>query len=111
MNNISNLGREITQALEKQRLTKKWLYAKMGISRGTLDNWISGATAPDHNQLQEMYNFLGIGVHTEKQVRSMRDVIEDQSYIAMHKRVYDQLEENWVTNRELLKQAMDTIKS
>jgi transcriptional regulator with XRE-family HTH domain len=106
---ISALGKEILQAIENQRLTKKYVYSKLGISRGTLDNWIFGATAPDHQELQKVYNLLNINV--QKHTRTMRDIIDDGDYIGMHKRVYDQLEENWATNRELLRQAMDTIRS
>lgn len=58
---ISSLGKEILQAIGNQRLTKKHVYDKLGISRGTLDNWISGATAPDHLELGELYKILGIG--------------------------------------------------
>jgi transcriptional regulator with XRE-family HTH domain len=107
--NISAIGKEILHAIESQRLTKKYVYEKMGISRGTLDNWISGVTAPGHAELQAIYQILNIGVKNKQQ--SFRDIIEDKDYIGMHKRVYDQLEENYATNRELLRQAMETIRS
>lgn len=61
LTNISSLGKEILQAIENQRLTKKHVYDKMAISRGTLDNWITGATAPSHVELQELYKILNIG--------------------------------------------------
>ena len=109
MSNISSIGQKILQELEKQRLTKKWLYSEMGISRGTLDNWISGQTAPDHNELQIMYKLLNIHVENKTQ-RSIRDVIEDENYIAMHVRVYNQLEESLIQNRELLRMAHESIR-
>jgi transcriptional regulator with XRE-family HTH domain len=106
---FSQIGKEILQALEDQRLTKKFLYEKLDISRGTLDNWIYGITTPDHNEVQKIYDLLHINV--QKHTRTMRDIIEDENYIGMHKRVYDQLEENWLTNRDLLRQAMETIRN
>lgn len=60
MTNNSTLGDKILNAIESQRLTKKYLYEKMGVSRGTLDNWISGETEPTHIQVSEMFKILGI---------------------------------------------------
>jgi transcriptional regulator with XRE-family HTH domain len=57
---ISVLGGKILQAIEKQRLKKKDIYDGLGISRGTLDNWISGATSPSHEELLKMSNILNI---------------------------------------------------
>ena len=60
IDNISAIGKRILKAIDDQRLRKKDIYEKMDISRQTLDNWISGATAPDHLQLESLYNILGI---------------------------------------------------
>lgn len=105
---ISPLGKKILKALKDQRLRKKDIYDKMGISRGTLDNWISGATAPDHNQVELMFKILGI---VSAVVPSFRDEIFEGDYIGMHKRVWSQHEENMKTHRELLKTFSETIKS
>jgi|SRR5688572_19922437 len=57
---ISPLGRRILQEIKNQRLTKKYLYSGLGISRGTLDNWISGDTVPSHEEVESMSNLLNI---------------------------------------------------
>jgi transcriptional regulator with XRE-family HTH domain len=104
--NISAIGKEILQAIENQRLTKKYVYTKMGISRGTLDNWISGATAPGLSELQQLRKILDINVQRGHHERSFRDEIFEGDYIGLHKRVWDQLEKSMNSDRELLKQAM-----
>ena len=109
LSNFSALGKEISEALDKQRLTKKWLYSKMGLSRGTLDNWISGATAPDHQELQKIYELLGLNAQKNKHIRAMHDIIEDDNYIGMHKRVYDSLEASLATFQELARQAQKNV--
>lgn len=69
---ISPLGKRILQALKNQRLPKKHLYEGLGISRGTLDNWISGDTAPTHEEVGAMSNLLSIDLMAKdgKQVDS-----------------------------------------
>src|SRR5687768_15535319 len=62
---ISALGKKILDSIGNQRLTKKYVYGKMGISRGTLDNWISGETAPTHLELNEMSKILNIDLTSE----------------------------------------------
>jgi transcriptional regulator with XRE-family HTH domain len=108
---ISLIGQEILQAIEKQHITKTDLCKKMDISRSTLYSWINGATAPDHNELQTLYKILNIRTEQLNPVRLMKDIIEDGNYIGMHKRVYDQLEENWATNRELIRQLVAKLTS
>lgn len=103
---ISPLGKKILKALKDQRLRKKDIYDKMGISRGTLDNWISGATAPDHNQVELMFKILGIVSAT---VPSFRDEIFEGDYIGLHKLVWAELAENMKTQRELLGQLVQKI--
>jgi transcriptional regulator with XRE-family HTH domain len=97
---ISPLGKKILKALEDQRLRKKDIYDRMGISRGTLDNWISGATAPDHDKLEQMFRILDI--KQEGQAQPFKHLIFEGDYVGLHKRAWDQLEETLAQNRELL---------
>lgn len=57
---ISPLGERILQELKRQRFKKKNLYDGLGISRGTLDNWIAGTTTPSHEEVAEMSKILSI---------------------------------------------------
>lgn len=105
---ISPLGKRILERIRSQRLTKKYVYDSMKISRGTLDNWISGTTAPDHNELELMFKILGIDVKPQP---SFRDEIFEGEYIGMHKRVWTEHELTMATHRELLKDLVATVKN
>lgn len=103
---ISPLGKRILEQIKSQRLTKKHVYDKMGISRGTLNNWISGATAPDHNELEKMLKILGISAQHPK---PFWDEIREGEYIGMHNRVWAQHELTMETQRELLKDLVKKL--
>lgn len=68
LSKISSLGKKILGAIENQRITKKYVYENMDISRGTLDNWISGATAPSHLELDQLSKILDIDLQTGEQI-------------------------------------------
>lgn len=95
---ISELGKEILQGIKNQHITKTNLALQMEITRATLYNWISGDTAPDHNELTKLYKILNIGA----QNASFRHQIFEGDYIGMHKRAWDQFEET-------LKTALATV--
>src|SRR5688572_12175974 len=103
LTNISSLGKEILQAIESQRLTKKYVYSKLGISRGTLDNWISGATAPDHNELEAMLKILGID---DKEPPSFRYQISEGDYVGLHKLAWAEFQETLTHSRKLLSEIV-----
>ena len=106
---FSVIGKEILQGIEKQGITKADLCRKMDISRSTLYSWLYGYTAPDHNDLQKVYKILDVKSEQVKQPRHMRDIIEDDNYIGMHKRVYDALDESLATFQELARQAQKNV--
>lgn len=104
---ISPLGKRILEAIEEQGLTKTSLCQKMDISRSTLYSWISGATAPDSNEVQLLYRILNIN----QQERSFRDEIFEGDYIGLHRRVWEEFEKSRKSDRDLLQQAMAILAS
>lgn len=73
LSKISSLGKKILDAVENQRVTKKYVYEKMDISRGTLDNWINGTTAPSHLELDQLSKILNINLQTGQQLVTQTD--------------------------------------
>jgi hypothetical protein len=92
---------------------------KIGFKSQTFGNYLKGRKLPLElieawkrvykEDLQDLADEINVSRETNQ--RSFRDEIFEGDYIGMHKRVYDQLEENYATNRELLRQAMETIRS
>jgi transcriptional regulator with XRE-family HTH domain len=57
-----DIGKAINQFIDNKRITKKEFAAKLGISRMTLDNWIKGATSPDHTELSKMSKIFDVDI-------------------------------------------------
>lgn len=72
---ISSIGRRILQEIKSQRLTKKHLYEGLGISRGTLDNWIYGDTKPNHEEVERMSKLLNIDLLSKEDNQAKVKVI------------------------------------
>src|SRR5688500_11916413 len=72
---ISSIGRRILQEIKSQRLTKKHLYEGLGISRGTLDNWIYGTTTPNHEEVELMSKLLNIDLLSKEDNQAKVKVI------------------------------------
>lgn len=68
LSKISSLGKKILDAVENQRVRKKFVYEKMGISRATLDNWIKGITEPSYIQIQQLSKILDIDLQAGEQI-------------------------------------------
>lgn len=56
------VGKRIFEAAKNQGFTKADFSKKMGIVRQTLDNWISGQTSPDQNELERASKILGVDI-------------------------------------------------
>lgn len=66
LNKISPLGKKIMQRITDQRTTKAYVYNKMGISRGTLDNWIKGETVPTREEEEHVFKILDIDLQSKE---------------------------------------------
>lgn len=106
----SRIGAEIWKAADKQGLTKQDFAKKMGISRQTLDNWIGGVD-PGFENVQLASTILDTYFGRKPPDRPFKEEIFEGEYLGVHKRIWEQMELDRITDRQERVKNGDSLRS